>query len=75
MDVVSKRMTISSSGTVVRQFVPTRIEREVLAHVFALVCGQRNQIDARCDGDALPDSSLREDDQRTDICVERRRVS
>ncbi len=45
MEVVSKGMTISSSGIVVRQFVPTRIEREVLAHVFALVCGQRNQKD------------------------------
>ena len=39
MDVVSKVTANGLNATVVRQFVPTRIEREVLAHVFAIVYG------------------------------------
>ena len=38
MDVSSKVTSPSVNATVVRQFVPTRIEREVLAQVFAMVC-------------------------------------
>jgi hypothetical protein len=38
MEVGSKVTSPSVNATVVRQFVPTRIEREVLAQVFALVC-------------------------------------
>ena len=74
MEVVSKAMTIRMNGAVVRQFVPTRIEREILAQVFSLVCGQRNQMDTCCDGD-VSDRSLREDDQRTDTFVGRRHAS
>jgi|GEM_PF-7007367 len=39
MDVVSKVTANGLNATVVRQFVPTRIEREVLAQVFAIVYG------------------------------------
>lgn len=74
MEVVSKAMTIRMNGTVVRQFVPTRIEREILAQVFSLVCGQRNHMDTCCDGD-VSDPSLREDDQRSDTFVGRRHAS
>ena len=38
MEVGSKGTSHAVNATVVRQFVPTRIEREVLAQVFAMVC-------------------------------------
>ena len=74
MEVVSKRMTSKMNGVVVRQFVPTRIEREVLAQVFALVCGQRNKNRICCEGD-ISEVSIGEIDQRTQPCAGRRRAS
>jgi hypothetical protein len=74
MEVVSKRMASKMNGVVVRQFVPTRIEREVLAHVFALVCGQRNKIGICCEGDAS-EFSNGEIDQRTESFAGGRRAS
>ena len=38
MEVGSKVISHAANAIVVRQFTPTRIEREVLAHVFATVC-------------------------------------
>jgi hypothetical protein len=74
MEVVSKGMTSKMNGVVVRQFMPTRIEREVLAHVFALVCGRRNKIGICCEDDvSVP--SMREDDQRAETVVGGRRAS
>ena len=65
MDVVSRQMTSRKSGVVVRQFVPTRIEREILAQIFALVCGQCNQNCASGEGD-VSDAPIRKIDQRTE---------
>jgi hypothetical protein len=75
MEVVSREMTIRTGGIVVRQFVPTRIEREILTHVFALVGGRRNQMDASCNQDVASESSLREGTQRIGTFEERRRAS
>jgi hypothetical protein len=38
MEVGSKVSSPAANAIVVRKFMPTRIEREVLAHVFAMVC-------------------------------------
>jgi hypothetical protein len=74
MEVVSKGMTSKMNGVVVRQFVPTRIEREVLAQIFALVCGQRNKIGICCEGD-VSEVSIGEIDQRTEPFAGGRRAS
>ena len=74
MEVVSKRMTSGKKGVVVRQFVPTRIEREVLAQVFALVCSQRNKIRISGEGE-VSGTSLQEGDQRAESVLGGRRAS
>jgi hypothetical protein len=43
MEVRSGKVTDATSGFVVRQFSPSRIERQVLAQVFELVCGQQRE--------------------------------
>ena len=43
MDVISKKLLGAGTGFVVRQFLPSRIERDVLAHVFELICGQGHE--------------------------------
>ena len=65
MEVVSDRKTSRMNGAVVRQFAPTRIEREILAQIFALVWGQCNQISTPREGHVL-EWSLREVDQRAE---------
>jgi hypothetical protein len=74
MEVVSRQMTSRMSGVVVRQFVPTRIEREILAQIFALVCDQCNPICGPCEGD-VSDVSIRQIDQRTEDFAAGRRAS
>lgn len=74
MEVSSKVTSHSENATIVRQFVPTRIEREVLAHVFAVVCrGLREERAAGqspfhgCAGEA--------EDQPSETLVSGRRVA
>ena len=74
MEVGSQQTTSRTRGVVVRQFVPTRIEREILTQIFALVCGQCNQVGKSCEGD-VSELSLRENDQRTQAFAEGRRAS
>ena len=74
MEVVSEQLTRKMNGVVVRQFVPTRIEHEILARIFALVCGQCNQIDTSIEGD-VSEVSIREIDQQTEPFAGRRRAS
>jgi hypothetical protein len=63
MDVGSKVTSPAVNATVVRQFAPTRIEREVLAQVFALVC--RGLVELRTtDQSELPECPVEDDDQR-----------
>ena len=65
MEVISKQTTSRMDVVVVRQFLPSRIEREILAQIFALVCGQCNQSGATCEGD-VSEVSLRGIGQRKD---------
>ncbi len=74
MEVISKQMTSRMDGVVVRQFVPSRIEREILTQIFALVCGQCNQSDAPCEAD-VSEVDLREIDQRAEPFTGGRRAS
>ena len=74
MEVGSQQTTSRISGVVVRQFVPTRIEREILTQIFALVCGQCNQVGNAREGD-VSELSLRENDQQTQAFAGRRRAS
>lgn len=45
MDDCFNRAGSAVTAAVVRQFTPSRIERELLAQVFELVCGQRSEAD------------------------------
>ena len=45
MDGSRKDAGSAVTATVVRQFVPSRIERQVLAQAFELVCGQRCKLE------------------------------
>ena len=74
MEVVSKQMTSRMNGAVVRQFAPARIEREILAQIFALVGGQCNQIGDPSEGNVL-ECSIREIDQQTESFAGGRRAS
>ena len=75
MDVVLKVTANGISATVVRQFVPTRIEREVLAQVFTRVC------DGPCDERAgqrqvqIPECQIDAEDQRTEAPATGRRAA
>jgi len=46
MDGLPKNASNVKTGLVVRQFAPSRIERQLLAQVFELVCGQPKDGDA-----------------------------
>ncbi len=46
MDVSGNRAGSAVTATVIRQFTPSRIERELLAQAFELVCGQRHKVEA-----------------------------
>lgn len=77
MEVIVKKIRGAGTGTVVRQFVPTRIERQVLAHVFALVCGG-----PPCESktvspyvQTVPDRHLTDDQHRTETCDNGRRAA
>lgn len=43
MDGVLNHASKGMTASVVRQFAPSRIERQLLAQVFELVCGQRSE--------------------------------
>ena len=45
MDVSSSDAGNAMAALVVRQFTPSRIERQLLAQVFDLVCDQRCDVD------------------------------
>lgn len=45
MDGSSIRAGNEMTAAVVRQFTPSRIERQLLAQVFELVCGQRSEVE------------------------------
>ncbi len=45
MDGSSIRAGNGMTATVVRQFTPSRIERQLLAQAFELVCGQRSDVE------------------------------
>jgi hypothetical protein len=67
MDVIAKKASGAGAGTIVRQFVPTRIERQVLAHVFTLVCGGppcQMEVDSNEVGTSAQQVS--DDEQRTE---------
>ncbi|MDB5346527.1 MAG: hypothetical protein JWP89_4904 [Schlesneria sp.] len=77
MEVVAKKVRDAGAGTVVRQFVPTRIERQVLAHVFALVYGGspcQTKVDSNEVGTA-PAQHVSDDEQRTEACDAGRRAA
>jgi hypothetical protein len=46
MDGLPINASNAMTGSVVRQFAPSRIERQLLAQVFELVCGQPSDGDA-----------------------------
>ncbi|HEY4261231.1 MAG TPA: hypothetical protein VGM98_13785 [Schlesneria sp.] len=76
MDVIAKKVREAGTGTVVRQFVPTRIERQVLAHVFALVCGGRScesAADFPCVGASV--RQLPDDEQCAEVIETGRRAA
>lgn len=77
MDVLSKRRTDCASGVVVRQFSPSRIEREVLVQVFALIGGHgaeaaETQFATRS---AAAPHHAEDDEQRTEACTAGRFVA
>lgn len=77
MEVIAKKIRGAVTGTVVRQFVPTRIERQVLAHVFALVCGGppcESKTDSPC-VQTVPVRHLTDDQQCTEACNAGRRAA
>ena len=75
MEVVSKLTSNGLNATVVRQFVPTRIEREVLAQVFAVVCGGPfEEWDARCQVN-IPECPIEGEDHRTEALAPGRRAA
>ncbi len=45
MDGLLMKSDKGMMATVVRQFTPSRIEQQLLAQVFELVCGQRSELD------------------------------
>jgi hypothetical protein len=77
MEVVAKKFREAGTGTIVRQFVPTRIERQVLAHVFALVCGGppcESKTVSPC-VQSVSDRHLTDDQHRTEACDAGRRAA
>ena len=46
MDGSSSKAVNALTAVVVRQFTPSRIERQLLVQVFELVCGQRCEVEA-----------------------------
>ena len=77
MEVVAKKVKGAGRGTVVRQFVPTRIERQVLAHVFALVYGG-SPSQMKVDSNAVRTASAQlvsDDGQCTEACDAGRRAA
>jgi hypothetical protein len=56
MEVLSRKSVHSPGVLVVRQFLPSRIEQQVLAQVFELVCGPQTVVGGRTSslrGDAV----------------------
>jgi hypothetical protein len=77
MEVVAKKLRDAGTGTVVRQFVPTRIERQVLAHVFGLVYGGspcQKKVDSH-DAGTAPAPHVSNDEQRLVACDAGRRAA
>ena len=77
MEVLSKGSTNSVSVIVVRQFSPSRIERQVLTQVFELVCGQRPESgESHSDrSSAVASHRVHESDQATEGVVAGRRAA
>ncbi|MEI6540016.1 MAG: hypothetical protein WCO86_10915 [Planctomycetota bacterium] len=76
MEVALKKVMDATAATVVRQFVPVRIEGQVLAQVFALVCGQPSETAAGSEsGSNAPAQLVADDDQPTEAFVAGRRAA
>lgn len=76
MEVVAKKVRDVGARAVVRQFVPTRIERQVLAHVFTLVCGGspcQTKVDSNKVG--TPAQQVSDDEHRSGFCDAGRRAA
>lgn len=74
MEVGSKVTSPAVNATVVRQFVPSRIEREVLAQVFAMVfrglCKERTTSQSR-----LRECTIADEDQRPETLISGRHAA
>ncbi len=77
MDVSGNRAGNAMTATVVRQFTPSRIERELLAQVFELVCGQRREVEAPACEEPYAPGTRRVDKgtQAIETHIARRRVA
>lgn len=73
MEVSSKVTSPAVNATVVRQFVPTRIEREVLAQVFAMVC--RGLCEERSTSQSQIHECVADEDHRPETLVCGRRAA
>lgn len=74
MEVGSKAISPAANAIVIRQFMPTRIEREVLVHVFAMVCnGLREERPASENN--FRDSADADLPQRPEAAASRRRAA
>jgi hypothetical protein len=74
MEVGSKVTSPALNATVIRQFVPTRIEREVLAQVFAMVCRGLCQ-ERTTSRNSLRESAGADEDQSPETLASGRRAA
>jgi len=77
MEVVSMKVADAGDGFVVRQFLPSRIERDVLAQVFELICAQGHESGRvpRTNGNAASVHDAEAGEQLAEGLVSRRRAA
>ena len=74
MEVGSKVTSPAVNATVIRQFVPSRIEREVLVQVFAMVC--RGLCEERTTSQSsICECAVADEDQRPETLISGRHAA